>query len=378
MSIENPRQEADTPRVPELSWSPSKREVYWLPEPTATNVWTLELVDESLPSDELPADAVKLRGADARESHWCASAEDLGTRLDEIAEVLDDDQGTNWSSKLGRIRAIVERETPREEPTPISETNPTGAAAVYAAMGIPDGPEKLATSRVQRQPWRETVSLVDDEDDFDEGHEQLNERNPVDEEGSPSAIAAEELAALTPPKATAAAETREEHRLTHSWGRQGLTISLSCTCGSWHRSDRRLSHAELGEAFKAWTWHASAHGHVVEHQPAQDSETEQQLQLRVGREQFAGAQRRIATLEADRERIYSELARMRAERDQLKARADEALTYIPEPGQGGWDLSPDRLDALLQKIRRALLGQPYTDAASASPVAKETGEEADQ
>lgn len=65
MSIENPRQEADTPRMPELSWSPSKREVYWLPDPTATNVWALELVDESLPSDELPADAVKLGDVEA-------------------------------------------------------------------------------------------------------------------------------------------------------------------------------------------------------------------------------------------------------------------------------------------------------------------------
>jgi hypothetical protein len=75
----------------------------------------------------------------------------------------------------------------------------------------------------------------------------------------------ESIRAILDRPAAAPAEPREEHRLTHSWGRQGLTISLSCTCGSWHRSDRTLSHGDLGEALKDWTTHA--HGSVVEHQP---------------------------------------------------------------------------------------------------------------
>lgn len=55
-------------------------------------------------------------------------------------------------------------------------------------------------------------------------------------------------------------------------------------------------------------------------------------------------------------RKVEERRRLTADRDERQARIDDALTLIPEPGQSGWNMTPEELDTYLQKIRTALLG----------------------
>lgn len=109
-----------TPRpdeVPPLWWSPTKREVYWLPEPTSVNVWTLELTDESLPSDQRPADAVKLVSATlldfalANVREWKQLAEERnGT-----ARVMADLRDQAAAAEADRDAARSDREELRSE-----------------------------------------------------------------------------------------------------------------------------------------------------------------------------------------------------------------------------------------------------------------------
>ncbi|MFF4600583.1 hypothetical protein [Amycolatopsis sp. NPDC001319] len=300
-------------------------------------------------------------GDPRQDAGYCSGRRDLAG---EVLAVLDEYRAPGPHdpvAALADIRAIVERETPREEPAPVgyaehervvmeeidrrdeaeewadklaaalapsdvlgehsSTNNPWSNALDYAAgRAVPHGEPESYRDRIARE--------FGESDAFDDDHEALNERNPVDEEGSPSAIAAEELAALTPPRAGAprcrccadgsftpnpfVPEVCGDGRLPESSPRRG--------CGHGqvahghvveHQQDPCKSCVAGGICKRptASDCIAVTHESVVEHQPAQDGEDD--------------ALAAIGTRVMDD--WAREIEKLTAERDEARAQRDEAM-----------------------------------------------------